>query len=524
MMIFALGFLGISKMQAAVVSASASAKARAEAITLAQARVDALRLIARQSEHFSTAGGGCTTGTLVQASPAAVVTNGINAVFSQTWAVTQACTPSPRHQVRVQVAWTDELGAAQTVQLDSVIAWNDPVKNFPIPQAGAPSGGGIGIPSNVRLGDDVKDYDTAQGTANGSDGSYLNFNSSTNEYELLVPVTGGFRVALYSNVPLVKVTGLVVLDNTSGYSVNINNLKLRNITVYRTDITYCIFPLSFSDENNPDKYGSSNGSDGGVFSSDADRAGAYVCYVPEGWSGNIGLLNYELISGNNATNYACPDDENGNTIFEAARSHRVQITNSGGTVVGQSGVLKGHEGMIMPNYPNLTRLSRLDFLVFKIPNGQFSGCQTRIGNTVGVKESGTNASNNATYSVLLRTDAPLNRSTSPVTPGVPSIRHSNYIVDRYTSDSNGSVIGGFVKITGQLSGTCINTTIRASGTSTYRCTSPTSTSYSCSVGYGWSGDLGYWNSSTSTFTNASPRAEYSNLTADTTGPALTCSN
>lgn len=515
MMVLALGFLGIAKMQTSVVNASSEAKARAEAMTLAQARIDTLRIIARQSEHFSS---GCTAGTILRNSITPAVTTGVNATFSETWTVARTCVPSPRHQVQVLVTWTDSRNGLQTVRLDSVIAWNDPSRNFTTLAGGSSgSGGGLGTPSNVRLGDEVKDYDSLPSGAitNGKDGSSTYYNSGTGEYELLVPVTGGYRAALYSNVPIVRVSGLVVLDGTTGYQVDLTRVRLSNISVYRTDITYCLFPLTFTDENDPKTYGSSNGTNSGVSSSTNDRAGAYVCYVPEGWAGNIGLLNYEAGTGGNPDNYACPEDAFENSIFEAARSHKVEIVDTSGNIVGQSGVLSGHETMVMPNYPTLTRLSRLDFLVIKKPN-QFSGCGQRIGSTVGVISSGTIASG-ASYNLVLRQGAPLTRSSTTYTPGVPSIRYAGYVVDRYTKDASGTVNGGFVTLTGTYTPSTSTCSIRAQSTSaSYLCTS-TGGTYRCLVSYNWSGTIGYWNG-----TSVSGGASVSSVITNGTGPTVTC--
>ncbi|NIC41503.1 hypothetical protein [Aquabacterium sp. A08] len=514
MMILALGFLGVAKMQTAVVSASANAKARAEAMMIAQARMDTLRYITQQGQHFSTVGG-CTGGTVLQSSAAPIVRNGVNASYTESWVVTAVCVPSPRHSVVVTVAWTDERNADQTVTLNGVIAWNDPAKNVASPPPGGAGSGGFGTPSNVRVGDNTpKD---SLGTPNGKDGSGIFYNTATKEYELRVAMQGGpYRTALYSNVPIVRVTGIVALDTTTvgntNYTVNLSRLRLSNIAVYRTDITFCIFPLQFTEENNPLTYGMRNANDttGGALSDPDDRAAAYTCYVPEGWAGNIGLLNYE-VSNSNPENYACPDDQQNNSYVEAARSHKVEIVDGTG-VIGQSGVLTGHETMLMPGYPGLTRLSRLDFLVIKRPNGQFGGCAERIGNTTGVVATGANT-NGATYNILMRTGAPLSRATSPVTPGIPSIRYSGYIVDRYTEGLD----GGFKTISGSV-GNC-GISIRAvTSAATFICPVNGST-YTCQVSHNSSGNIGRWDTATSQFTAG---LSYQNVVTNLTNQNLTC--
>lgn len=537
MMVLAIGLLGVSKLQVAVVSEGAAAKARSEAMTIAQARIDTLRLIARQSEHYTITGGTCTAGSLVTSGTTS--RTGINASFSEAWTVTVLCSPA-RHQIQVNVTWSDPKGTygTQTVTLNSGIAWNDPVRNYPTLAGGSGTAGGLGSPTNVRLGDSLKDYDTQPGSKNGNkDGSSINYNSQTKEYELVVPMSSGsgYRVGLYSNVPIVRITGLVVLDPTTSpnYSVSIgsgnNDLRLSDISVYRTDITYCIYPLAFTNADDPKTYGTTDGNNEMQASTSSARTGAYVCYVPEGWAGNVGLLNYEKGNNGGPTYYACPDDvvESGNgngatqTIFSGVRSHKVEIVNSSGVIVGQSGVLVGHQNMIMPNYNNLTRLSRLDFLVFRIPSGNgFAGCATRMP-SAGNYGSGSDI-------VTMRTGAATNRSDTAYTPGVPSIRYSTYAVDRYVTAS-GVVNGGFVTVTGAYTGGgaggCTSSNIRAVGsTSAFQCSisaSSSSGTYSCAVSYGWSGSVGYWNGSA-----LSPLPSSNNISAitasTTTGPSVTC--
>lgn len=530
MIVLAIGLLGVTKLQVAVVAEGAASKARSEAMTIAQARMDTLRLIARQSEHYSTAGGACAAGTILTNGTQSHT--GINATFNEAWTVNVVCAPA-RHRIQVSVSWTDpkQIYGSQTVTLDGAIAWNDPSKNYPTLAGGsAGTGGGLGTPTNVRLGDNVQDYGTDPGSKNGNkDGASINYNSTTKEYELIVPMSSGtgYRVGLYSNVPIVRITGLVVLDKTTSstnYAVDIgngsNDLNLSQIVVYRTDITFCIYPLKFTNADDPKTYGSSNGSNEGQTSGANDSAGAYVCYVPEGWAGNVGLLDYEKGTAGNPKYYSCPDDRVGASIVSGTRSHKVEIVNGSGVVVGQSGVLVGHQNMVMPNYPNLTRLSRLDFLVFRIPNGTFNGCATRIP-SAGDYGAGATL-------VTMRTGAPTDRTDTSYTPGVPSIKYSSYAVDRYLS-SGTDVNGGFVSVagpyTGGGSGGCTSSNIRAVGsTSSFLCSvsgTTTSGTYSCSVTYGWSGSVGYWNGSA-----LSPTPGSNNITSITTsttsGPSVTC--
>ncbi len=494
LLIVATGILGVAKLQAVVVGSSAEAKARAEAMTLAQAKLDELRNVVLQSQHHQWVGGACQSGTLVQTGSDTV--SGVNASFTRTWTITPTCAPA-RHQIVVSAGWTGADNSARQVQLHSVIAWNDPARSTAKLAAGSAGGGGMAPQGNAWLGDDVKDYDTLpQGAvSNGADGTYV-YNQQAGRWELLVAAAGGgYRVALYSAVPIVSLNGIVALDTASGTATDV---LISNVVVYRTDITYCLFPLKFTNQDDPKTYGSDGAGGTGQTSASADKAGAYRCYVPQGWYGDIGLFQrsyncankYNLFDGETSVSgcdfraaLACPGIVDGSATLTGIRTHKVLIVNANNQIVGQSGVMPGHEYMLSPDSSTRTRLSRLDFVIFKPKssgNPKIETCAARIPDT-STTISGT-ISTGAAYSIQLRNGA---GTTTTGTDGVPSIRYPHYIVDRYLSGG-----GGFVKLSGAVSGAC--TTLQATGSSgwgNFIC--PVSGGqYSCEVSYGWSGTVG----------------------------------
>lgn len=499
MMVVAVGVLGIAKLQTVVVSNSADAKARSEAMTLAQAKLDELRNVALQGEHYTNSGT-CATGSVVAGgndNP-----TGVNATYTRNWTVTPNCTP-PRHQIQVTVSWTGAANESKNVRLNSVIAWNDPTSSTLKLSAGSGTGGGgLAPPSAARLGDDAQDYENLPGSAtpNGSDGTYTNYNSGSGEWEILVALPGGgYRVALYSKVPIVTLSGIVALDrgiapDASGSARDVRTeaeTLITNIAVYRTDITFCLFPLRFTSENNLSSYGA------GGNTVSTDRAAAYKCYVPEGWTGNIGLLQrsyetgcsgkYNLFDGQTRVSgcdfrgdLACPGSNDGSANLFGVRGHKVLIVNGSGAIVGQSGVLEHHQRMLMPGYDSLTRTQRLDFAIFKPVTTGSSGietCSARF-NSTWPSTSGTIATSPTTsYTVLLRSGAG--------NDGVPSIVNPVYVIDRYVQGST----GGFVTISGAASG--CSGSVKATGASgwgSFVC--PVSGgNYTCDVSYGWSGTI-----------------------------------
>lgn len=497
MMVVAIGVLGIAKMQTVVVASSADAKARSEAMTFAQTKLDELRNIALQGEHY-TNGGTCAAGSVVASGNDS--RSGVNATYTRTWTVTPTCAPA-RHQILVTVGWTSAANESKNVRLNSVIAWNDPTSSTLKLAAGSGTGGGgVSPPATARLGDDAQDYGSLPGgaTANGSDGTYTNYNSTSGEWEILVALSGGgYRVALYSKVPIVTLSGIVALDrgiapDASGSARDDRTAAdtlITNIAVYRTDITFCLFPLRFTSENDVSTYGA-----GGTTTS-SDRAAAYKCYVPEGWTGNIGLLQrsyetgcsgkYNLFDGQTRVDscdfrgdLACPGGNDGSANLFGVRGHKVLIVDGSGTTVGQSGVLEHHQRMLMPGYISLTRTQRLDFVIFKpVTSGssRIETCSTRFSTT----GSGTSGTSPANYTVFLRSGAGGD--------GVPSIVNQVYVIDRYLQGTS----GGFITVSGTAGGSCGSsvTATGASGWGSFTC--PVSGgNYSCDVSYGWSGTIG----------------------------------
>ncbi|MDO9423972.1 MAG: hypothetical protein Q7T40_07255 [Methylobacter sp.] len=125
--VVAVGLLAVASMQGGFMSGSATNKVRAEALTLAEQKIETLKNNIVIADYTAIAG-----------SPAPESIGGVNATFSRTWAITPLTTPT-RKSIAVTVTWGGA-SADERVVLSSEIAFSDPGNSAGIAAYGNPSG------------------------------------------------------------------------------------------------------------------------------------------------------------------------------------------------------------------------------------------------------------------------------------------------------------------------------------------------------------------------------------------------
>ncbi|MEO5362001.1 MAG: prepilin-type N-terminal cleavage/methylation domain-containing protein [Magnetococcus sp. DMHC-8] len=113
LLILSVGMLALGRLQGSMTQSSAQAKARTEALRLAEGKIEELR-------GFSSLA--AVTG---YANSADTVT-GTNAVFTRSWSWTNTAAPAYR-SVQVTVAWQDRSGS-QSVGLRTLLGQVDPAE------------------------------------------------------------------------------------------------------------------------------------------------------------------------------------------------------------------------------------------------------------------------------------------------------------------------------------------------------------------------------------------------------------
>jgi len=118
-LVVGLGMLGLAKLQGHLFQGNSVSRMQTNAVNSAQEKIEDLR-----DDEWSSLADGSDTIT------------GANANFTRTWSISD-CVPSSFKckQVSVVMAWTDNNGVQQQIQLDSKIGNLQPV-NSGVPLAG----------------------------------------------------------------------------------------------------------------------------------------------------------------------------------------------------------------------------------------------------------------------------------------------------------------------------------------------------------------------------------------------------
>lgn len=488
--VVAAGLLGIARLQSAIVTASADAKATAGAYTVGRAKLEELRGTIQVGEHHGTA---CAQGTVVKTGNDTVPLG--ETTYTRSWNVQPLVNTNDdcRHKVTVTVNWNTREQSNKSIALTSIIAWRDPFASVrSIGAGGNGTGGGLsGKQSPAKFIDDSYQYEAKEVVQTaGHDGASIIL-SRAGEY--ILKVNNSAKIA--STAPFVRLSGIVALDTQGDTKAE---TIIENVRVQRTDVTYCIFPLPFKDPDNPNTYGTRDGISTGLTNAN-DSAAAYVCYVPAGWRGNIGVIQratnctdkYDIFDGNSKIDsctftgdMACPGEQRGSALLSGVRSIKVYVRDADGKIVGASGVTPSHEQISMPNYDTLKQTWRLDFFIFKpktTGNSKIETCQQRFP-SVGSYVEGSTPS---IYRIIRRINEYCDIGTCHATnstglEGVPSIVYTQHVL---ANDAN-----YYKKITGTATG-C--TKVTATGTypfGTVEC-SVASGNYTCSLNYGWKGTI-----------------------------------
>ncbi len=354
--VLSFGLLAIGSFQAKLVTASAYNKARAEAITLAQEKLDEMRsyttehgLVENLTDNTVTdpAAGAqfvfpdnVPAATTVYPVDAAESIPGTNATFSREWDVTRVGELS---NVVVTVSWTDREGT-QSVSLETDVSWRNPRGTADVSKSAKPL---VASPTGkAYLGDgsldeqQMSDLKTNQPDTANNDGTYSADHDNDGDLELVVESSDGTGEVVLTlpdacklrdpvtDLPIctdfVTISGTVFFDRTGGTS-----LDGGNIWVIASDAAYCSRwrPVSASatELTTSTKLIEGNtsllpGTDGDIYRNNnpqVDSAGNgdgtddydyfnYTCYLGGGWYGNIGLV----MLGANSQDFACVGDPN----------------------------------------------------------------------------------------------------------------------------------------------------------------------------------------------------------------------
>lgn len=152
LVLFAVGLLGLARLQGTLLRGGADAKARTGAVVMAQRKLEDLR---RYTVLVGGTGSYKSIGNNAGGTIAAGDTTVAGVTYTLGWKATDyyynayntapgtsAPIPAPGYpdfkEVTVEVTWSDETGAPQKVRLDSIIAAVDPRRNGLVASATGP--------------------------------------------------------------------------------------------------------------------------------------------------------------------------------------------------------------------------------------------------------------------------------------------------------------------------------------------------------------------------------------------------
>lgn len=315
LIIVALGLLSIARLQAITLASGGDTKARAQAIAMVEDQLDTMRNQILKGSFTTAMSSATATST-----PA-----GSAFQYTMTTTVSSVSGTTDTYLVQVAVSWSDLLSdrlsgtstATQSVSGRTVVGWDDPALGRSLTTGGV--GGGLPVNSTLKtpVGAALRGDGTAQTCVGGecvtnADGSKIKTVGTTKE---LLDSTGKRVLTLPADGQgnprnFVTVSGKVYIDReVSGFSMNMSDVSVR-----------------LSSEGHCFMYGESSVCTGGTCSGNNKLYDykQYVCYVGEGWYGNVGIWN-----AGNQTPKVCVGDptfNNGATNGTLVSPHAAEST------------------------------------------------------------------------------------------------------------------------------------------------------------------------------------------------------
>jgi len=287
------GLLAIASFQAGLFSSSEYNKARTEALSLAQAKIEEFKhythadednFIDNDGDGVMDADGNYTEDPIA----------GQNALFNRSWDLT---TTGQATQIDVAVGWLDSSNAAQSVTLMSSVPWispragGDQIVDLQEPSVYAPTG-------RARVGEgNLSDYPDIEVTPIGSPGldGLSVYAHDTNLFlvdgdkNILLTLEEACSIDTGICTDFVKISGTVYLD-----TANVNLQELIDIFVLASDAAHCARFVPSGTLASPPT----------TATGDYEFYN-YTCYLGGGWHGNIGFVT---ASGISLTDKVCQGD------------------------------------------------------------------------------------------------------------------------------------------------------------------------------------------------------------------------
>lgn len=277
LLLISIGLLGVAKLQTLSLTNSGEAKSRSEAMALSQSKLEQVRNMLLLTAF---------TATPMVSGAATVV--GSNASYDMTWTVSTPNVNLEQRLIQLSTTWTNSQNIQQRLDLNSVVAWDDPGLQGKLTSG---LGGSLISPtgsaqrgSGTFSGPTMVNSDGSKtGTLNGT--TYLL--SNTNEILLYLPPKNNVAQAFTT------ITGKIFFDQNAGNNAIPGS---GNVRVRLSSEGECIY-----DNSAAQLISASAGSN-------SYKYFTYTCYVGPGWYGNVGVLVDSTVNGSSADPTICVGD------------------------------------------------------------------------------------------------------------------------------------------------------------------------------------------------------------------------
>lgn len=292
--ILSVGILGVTVLHGVITEQSQENKARAEALSIAQSRIEDMRNYTSGVDSLDDFNA-LYANTSGYANSASIT--GVNAAFTRT---EQIGTSGDLKTVSVRVAWNDPDNEAQSITLNSELTYvaprsiGDTALEAAASLVDAPTG-------RARLGEGVLP-DGATTTTN-SDGTSLYQDGSTelmlvSDSQIVLTLSQACQLDTQVCIDFVRIKGRVYIDTATQ-----NMLDPGEVYVVASDAAFC--SRYYVDGNGVTQTVTPDTTSTLLTASGDYEYFNYTCYLGGGWHGNVGIL---LSGGLAQTDKVCVGD------------------------------------------------------------------------------------------------------------------------------------------------------------------------------------------------------------------------
>lgn len=305
LLLISVGLLAVSKLQVLSVAGAGEAKSYSAAMALSQRKLEELRNVLQRSQF------GIADGTQAVA--------GDNAAYTLAWTIlpNPVLATTEQIEVRLRTTWTDRYGQPKTLDLNSIVAWDDPGARVNAPAAGglpqliSPTGDAVRGKLEVRgaSAGTANNDGTGSGGATGSSRTYDN-----NGVTELLDSAGKLLLYLPAKPGQSQGQQFATISGRIYFDLNAGNNKIPNSDNVRVRLSsegICIYDNSTSALIGPITAGANQ-----------FKYFKYTCYMGNGWYGNVGVVVDGSVNGAAGDPAVCVGDPS----FNAGASNNTLIS------------------------------------------------------------------------------------------------------------------------------------------------------------------------------------------------------